>query len=275
PLSAASIQRLKARWELEYAKWKEEDLSDFEPVYMWADGIYVKAGLGKDKAALLVIIVAMSDGSKKVIAVESGYRESKESWAKVLRLIKERGLRFPRLLVADGHLGIWSALSDVYPEVEEQRCWNHKITNVLDQFPKRLRSEAAELLCEMPYAPTKAECETMKAQFTKRFVNDYQKAVETLDRDWERMVTFYMFPKEHWTHIRTTNVVESPFSTVRLRTDAARRMRKVANATALIWKVLLVVEKRFRKLNAPHILRDVYEGVKFVDGEKVSEEKAA
>jgi len=268
PLSAASIQRLKAKWEVEYERWRSEDLSGLEPVYLWADGIHVKAGIGRDKAALLVVIAAMRDGTKKVLAVESGYRESKESWTEVLRSLKGRGLRMPRLVVADGHLGIWGSLAEIYPEAKEQRCWNHKIMNVLDKFPKRVQPEAREHLCRLPYAETRAECERLKEGFGR----DYPKAVETLSRDWDRMVTFYDFPREHWRHIRTTNIVESPFSAVRLRTGAARRFRKVANATALIWKVLMVAEKRFRKLDAPHLLSEVYEGIVYRDGVRVSNE---
>ena len=273
PLSAGSIQRLKAKWEVEYEAWRSADLSDLEPVYIWADGVYVKAGIGRDKAALLVVIAALRDGTKRVLAVESGFRESKESWACVLRSLKERGLTTPRLVVADGHLGIWGALVDVWPETKEQRCWNHKIMNVLDKLPRRVQGEAREHLCKLPYAETRAECERLRGRFRERFGADYPKAVETLERDWERMVTFYDFPREHWKHIRTSNMVESPFSAVRLRTGAARRFRKVANATALIWKVLMVAEKRFRKLNAPHLLSEVYEGITYRDGIRVPNEE--
>ena len=271
PLSAASIQRLKEKWGGEYAAWQEEDLSLLEPVYLWADGIYVRAGIGKDKAALLVVIVALQDGSKRVLAVGSGYRESVESWGELLRSLKRRGLRAPRLVVADGHLGLWGALGEVWPEAKEQRCWNHKITNVLDQFPKRVQAEARDLLCKLPYAENREECERLKKGFRQRFGRDYPKACATLERDWERMVTFYEFPKEHWKHLRTTNVVESPFSAVRLRTDAARRFKRAANATALIWKVLMVAQKRFQRLDASHLLAEVYEGTRYTDGKRRQE----
>ena len=161
PLSASSIQRLKAKWEVEYEIWKEEDLSELEPVYLWADGIYVRAGIGKDKAVLLVVIASLKDGSKKLLIVESGFRESMESWAGVLRSLKERGLRAPKPVAADGHLGIWGALTIVYPLSKEQRCWNHKITNVLDKLPKKVQPEAKEYLCCLPYAQTRAECERL------------------------------------------------------------------------------------------------------------------
>lgn len=271
PLSASSIERLKAKWQLQYEQWKQRDLRGLEVVYHWADGIYVKAGLEKDKAALLVIIAALTDGRKVMLTCESGYRESKESWSALLRDLKNRGLRLGKLTIADGHLGIWSALAEVHPEGSEQRCWNHKITNVLDAFPKKFRFEAAQQLKDMPYAETKKACEKLRNAFAAKYEQNYPKAVQTLLRDWERMVTFYSFPKEHWIHLRTTNIVESPFSSVRLRTDAAKRFKKVQNATAMIWKLLMVAEKRFRRLKGLDLLPAVYVGKPFVDGVAVHE----
>ncbi len=278
PLSAPSIARLKAGWQADYDGWKHRRLDELEPVYVWADGIYVKAGLEKDKAAMLVLIAALRDGQKVVLAVESGYRESTESWAALLRDLKARGLRAPRLLIADGHLGIWGAVRTVFPTVSEQRCWNHRLVNVLDTLPKKLQAETRELLTKIPYAETRAEAEHQKRAFqawaTKKGV---AVAGRRLDEDWERLVTFYAFPKEHWKHLRTTNVVESPFAAVRLRTAAAKRFKKVENATAVIWKTLLVAEQSFRRLDAPERLPEVAEGVIYVDGmrEKRGNEKAA
>jgi transposase-like protein len=274
PLSASAIDRLKAKWQMEHEEWKRQDLSTLEVVYQWADGIYVKAGLEKDKAALLVIIGALTNGKKVFLACESGYRESKESWAGVLRDLKGRGLRLGRLTIADGHLGIWSALGELHAEGKEQRCWNHKIRNVLDCFPKRLRAEAAEQLKKIPYAETLEECERLKNAFVERYRKDYEKAVGKLLADWDRMVTFYSFPKEHWPHLRTTNVVESPFASVRLRTDAAKRFKKVQNATAMIWKLLQVAEKNFRTLKGYWLLSDVYNGKTFVNGVEKQESRA-
>jgi transposase-like protein len=270
-LSPASIERLRAKWTLEYAAWRTQRLDQLEVVYAWAEGRYVKAGLEDTKAALLVIIGALKDGRKVVLAVESGQRESKESWARVLRGLRDRGRRPWHVTVADGHLGIWAALTDVFPTSEEQRCWNHRLVNVLDHLPKKEWTEAKALLRTLPYADTRAECERLRDEFVARYGKQYPKAAETLRRDWERMVTFYRFPKAHWRHLRTTNPVESPFSAVRLRTDAARRYKKVANAEALIWKILLIAEKTFRRLNAPALLKEVYQGNKFVDG--VAEKK--
>ena len=266
PLSASSIQRLKARFELEYQAWKEQDLSQLEVVYEWADGLYVKAGIEDRKAALLTIVGATASGEKVLLACESGERESKESWLKVLRDLKARGLKLPRLTVADGHLGIWAALGELHPEGEEQRCWNHKIANVLDDLPKKQQPQAAELLKAMPYAATRAECEQKRDEFALRYKKSDPKAVATLLRDWERMVTFYSFPAEHWRHLRTTNIVESPFSAVRLRTDASRRYKRVEGAKAIIWKMLRVAEQTWRKLNAPALLPLVASGAKFEDG---------
>ena len=270
PLSKATIRRLKAAWAEEFEAWNQRSLEGREVVYVWADGIYVKAGLERDKAALLVVIGAMSDGTKEVLALTSGYRESTESWTAVFRDLMARGLGEPRLLVADGNPGIWAAAAQVWPGAEEQRCWNHKMRNVLDRLPKREQPEAKELLRAIVYAPTQAEALEARESFEKRYGPWYPKAVETLGADWERMVTFYSFPESHWKHLRTTNIVESPFASVRLRTSAAKRFKRVENATALIWKLLGVAEKRFRKLDAPHQLRDVLEGRKFKDGKPVS-----
>jgi len=272
PLSASSIARLRAKWQCEYDEWHERRLDDRELVYMWADGVYVKAGLEREKAALLVVIGAMSDGRKEVLAVEPGYRESKESWAVVLRDLRDRGLSAPKLFVADGNLGAWAALAEVWPETRELRCWNHRIVNVLDRLPRKLQAMARESLCAIPYAPTRAEAERRRDAFARRYRRSYPKAVEILEKDWERMVAFYDFPEAHWQHLRTTNVIESPFASVKLRTAAAKRYKKVESATALIWKVLRVAESRFRKLNAPELMQSVYAGDVFRDGMLVQEE---
>ncbi len=269
PLSKATIRRLRAVWTVEFEAWAKRSLADREIVYVWADGIYVKAGLERDKAALLVVMGAMRDGTKEVLAVTSGYRESTESWAEVFRDLKARGLGVPKLVMADGNAAIWGAAREVWPEAAEQRCWNHKMRNVLDRLPKREQPEAKELLRVVVYAPTREEAVKARQAFMQRYGPWYPKAVAVLEDDWDRMVTFYDFPEAHWKHLRTTNVVESPFASVRLRTTAAKRFKRVESATALIWKLLTVAEKRFRRLDAPHLLRDVFEGRKFEDGKPV------
>jgi transposase-like protein len=270
PLSASTIARLKAKWQVEFETWSSRSLSDLEAVYLWADGIYVKAGLEKDKAAMLVLIAGLSDGSKVVLAMRCGHRESKESWAALLRDLKARGLNCPKLVVADGHLGIWGALTQIYPPADEQRCWNHRIVNVLDKLPQRTQAEGRELLTQIPYAETLQQAEQSKARFQSWCrKHGHDEAADLIDQDWERMVTFYRYPKEHWLHLRTTNVVESPFAAVRLRTDAAKRYKKIANATAVVWKMLLIAERRFRKLNEAHLLKEVWAGASYVDGVRV------
>ncbi len=267
PLSAPSIARLKAGWQAEYDLWKTRSVAELDVVYLWVDGVYVKAGLEKDKAAMLVVLAALRDGQKVILAVESGYRESTESWAALLRDLKRRGLRAPKLVVGDGHLGIWGALTAVFPEVAEQRCWNHRLLNVLDKLPVKRQAEARSLLTKIPYAETRDNAERQKRAFqawcTK---HGHAEVGRVLERDWERLVTFYQFPREHWKHLRTSNPIESPFAAVRLRTAAAKRFKKVENATAVIWKTLLIAEKTFRRLDAPELLADVASGVVYVNG---------
>jgi putative transposase len=270
PLSPPTIARLKAVWQAEYDTWCQRPLHELEVVYLWVDGIYVKAGLEKEKAALLTVIAALRDGRKVVLAVSPGHRESTETWSAILRDLKHRGLNCPKLVVGDGQLGIWGGLANIFPEAQEQRCWNHRIVNVLDKMSKTQQAQARMLLTRIPYAKTRAEAEKLKHEFQawcrKR---DLENAAEVLDRDWERMMTFYGFPQEHWQHLRTTNIVESPFAVVRLRTTAAKRYKKVANATAVIWKTLLVAEQSFERLNAPELLADVSDGIEYVNGKRV------
>jgi transposase-like protein len=267
PLSAPSIARLKAGWQAQYDLWKTRSVADLEVVYLWVDGVYVKAGLEKDKAAILVVLAALRNGQKVILAVESGYRESTESWAALLRDLKRRGLAAPKLVIGDGHLGIWGALAAVFPEAAEQRCWNHRLLNILDKLPRTLQAAARSLLTKIPYAETREEAERQKRAFqawcTKR---GHAEVGRALERDWDRMVTFYQFPREHWKHLRTSNPVESPFAAVRLRTAAAKRFKKVENATAVIWKTLLIAEKTFRRLDAPELLADVASGEVYVNG---------
>jgi len=274
PLSASSIARLKEGWQGEFETWKKQSLKDVEAVYLWVDGVYVKAGLEKEKAALLVVVAGLRDGTKQVLAVEAGHRESTESWSAILRDLKSRGLEAPKLVIGDGALGIWGGLANVYPDSEEQRCWNHRIINILDKLSKKQQRQAKLILTRIPYADTREQAEELKKEFQswceKKGAGE---AGRLLDHDWERMVSFYAFPQQHWKHLRTTNVIESPFATVRLRTGAAKRYKKVENATAVIWKVLRIAEKSFRRLNAPELLPDVLAGITYVNGVRVRTSK--
>jgi len=270
PLSPSSLARLKEHWQSEYDTWRQRRLDELNVVYVWADGLDVKAGLEDTKAALLVLIGALTDGRKVVLAVESGQRESKESWGALLRDLRKRGLQPWRCTIADGALGLWAALGEQYPDLAEQRCWNHKLVNVLDALPTKHQAAASPLLRAMPYAESQAACEGLRDQFTARYQALAPKAVERLYDDWERLVTFYQFPREHWLHLRTTNIVESPFAAVRLRTTAAKRFKKVENGTALIWKLLQVAESSFRRLKGAELLPAVYAGARYVDGVRQS-----
>jgi putative transposase len=274
PISASTVARLKENWQAEWEQWRRRSLGGLELVYLWVDGVYVKAGLEKTKAALLVAIGGLSNGKKVVLAVEPGYRESSESWAEMLRDLKKRGLNCPRLVMGDGHLGIWGALSEVYPDAMEQRCWNHKVRNVLDKLPKKVQGLAKSDLQVIAYSETRELAETRRDDFVSWCRKEgYDRAAMALQQDWERMVTFYHFPKEHWKHLRTTNVVESPFAALRLRTDAAKRYKKVVNATAVTWKMLLIAEQRFRKLDAPDKVKLVYLGIDLLEGVEANQEE--
>lgn len=273
PISPSTVMRVKQKWQGEREEWAGRRLEDLEVVYLWVDGVYVKAGLEKERAALLVAIAGLSDGTKAVVAVSPGHRESTESWSGLLRDLKARGMSSPKLVIGDGHLGIWGGLSNVYPEADRQRCWNHRIINILDKIPTKRQPEAKAMLRQIPYAETLEKAKSLKGQF-QRWCREkgLLEAGRVLDRDWEDLVSFYGFPKDHWQHLRTTNVIESPFAALRLRTDAAKRFKKVENATAVIWKMLLVAERKFRRLNSPELVREVYLGVRFANGERRREE---
>lgn len=268
PLSGSSLQRLKEKWEQEYEQWKSEPIEGKNWAYLWADGIYVKAGIGKEKAALLVVIGAMRDGSKRFLALEVGHRESKESWAEVLRQLKSRGIKTARLFVGDGHWGLWAAIGEIYPEASEQLCWNHKMLNVIDAVSKKDQAQAKRHLTAMMYAESRQEALQHRKKFEQAFRHN-PKAVRSVVENWERLTSYYDFPREHWKHLRTSNVVESPFSRVRLRTAAARRFKSQVNATCLIWKTMMVAEINFRKLNAPHLVEKVTDGKRYENGEAV------
>jgi putative transposase len=268
PLSASSLQRLKEKWQGEYAQWHQEPIKESNWAYLWADGIYVKAGLGKEKAALLVVIGVRSDGSKRFLALEPGYRESKESWAEVLRQLRGRGVKQPRLFVGDGNLGLWAAVGEVYPQAEQQLCWNHKMLNVIDAVSHKEQIQAKDHLRTMMYAESREQALKERKKFEHAFRHN-PKAVKTVVDHWERLTTYYDFPREHWKHLRTSNVVESPFSRVRLRTAASRRFKSQINATCLIWKTLMIAEMSFRKLDAPQLVANVARGTKYENGDEV------
>lgn len=267
-LSANAVVRLKEDWEQEYQAWRRRRLDARQYAFIWADGIYLAAGAQKDKTALLCVLGAREDGEKELLAMESGYRESTESWADVLRNLRDRGLAAPLVAVGDGALGLWAALDQVFPSTEHQRCWNHRVLNVQSKLPKRLQVEARRRLKEMAQAETLALCEQRRDDYvTELYSLGQERAAETVLRDWDDFVTFYHYPKEHWVHLRTSNPIESIFSGVRLRTDAARRVRCRNNALYLVFKMVERLSRNWRALNGgENLMALVLEGTTFKDG---------
>jgi putative transposase len=265
--SATTISRLLKVWQEDYAVWRKRSLEGKDYVYIWADGVYFNVRLEEDRLACLVIIGVLPDGRKELIALEDGYRESTESWASVLRDLKRRGMSAPTLAIGDGGLGFWSALGEVYPETQEQRCWKHKIANVLDKLPKRLQPRAKDMLHEAMRAPDRESALEDMAHFSEEFEARYPRAVETLIKDQDQLLRFFDFPAEHWIHLRTTNPVESPFATVKARTRVTKGAGSRKAGLAMAFKLLLGAEKHWRRVNAPHLVALVRAGVKFPDGQ--------
>ena len=265
--SATTITRLLKVWQEDYQAWRKRSLKGKEYVYVWADGIYFNIRLEDDRLACLVIIGVLPDGRKEVIALEDGYRESTESWASVLRDVKRRGMTTPILAVGDGNSGFWAALREVYPETQEQRCWKHKLANVLDKLPKRLQPRAKAMLHEIMYAPDRQTALEEIARFSQEYGARYPKAARTLSQDRDRLLTFFDFPAEHWIHLRTTNPIESTFSTVKARTKKTKGAGSRKAGLAMAFKLLLAAEKRWRRVNAPHLVALIRAGVEVPNGE--------
>jgi putative transposase len=269
-LSASNIARLLGGWEEEYQAFRQRDLSEVDYVYVWADGVHVNVRLGEqDRICLLVLIGARPDGTKELIAVEDGYRESADSWAAALRDLKRRGMRAPGLAIGDGALGFWAAVRDVWPETREQRDWVHRIVNVIDKLPKRLQARAKEALREIREAPTRAAAEEEMDRFEADYGAKYPKAVTSLRRDQDKLLAYYDFPAEHWKHIRTTNPIESAFATVRLRQRVTKGPGSRKRGLMMAYKLLRMAQDRWRRLDGAELLPLVRAGVPFTDGEQV------
>lgn len=275
PLSPSSIIRLKEIWEKEYRVWKERPLSDHTYIYLWVDGIYLKAGLEREKTALLVVLGVKEDGTKELLAIKEGYRESKESWGEVLRDLKTRGFTNPLLVVGDGALGIWLSLREVFPEAKEQRCWNHKILNVLNKLPKRLWKEARKRIREIYNAPSRSKCVEWAEDYARSLRSRrYDEGADTLLRDFDQFITFYDFPKEHWIHIRTTNPLESIFAGVRVRTNVVKRFRKSRTALYMVFKLIERLSMNWKPIKGKDLIPLLIQGVQFEDGELVRKKAA-
>ena len=265
-LSPTTITRLTASWEAEYRGFCESPLADRDYVYLWADGVHFRVRLEEDRLCTLVLIGVRPDGSKELLAVDDGYRESTENWASLLRGLKRRGMKAPVVAVGDGALGFWAAVREVWPETLEQRCWVHRLANILDKLPKRLQPKAKQALHEIMYAPSREQAEKGIDGFAQDYETKYPKAVASLRQDQDKLLTFFGFPAEHWQHLRTTNVIESPFATVRLRQRVTKGAGSRLKALTMAYKLLDMAQKRWRRLNAPHLLPLVRAGVRFIDG---------
>jgi putative transposase len=254
PLSPSTISRLTKQFKAQYDAFDRQDLSDRTFVYIWADGLYLKAGLGTEKACLLVLIGADTEGVKHLIALREGYRESTESWADLIRDCRQRGLNEPACWIADGALGLWAAVNEQSPGSAQHRCTNHKTMNVLDKLPKDEQPEYTPRL----RAIWQAESEKTALKLATAVVRDlreagYDRAAQCLEDDLNRCLTFFAFPEAHWSHLRTTNVIESPFATVRLRTNAAKRFKKTRSGVHLMHQVMMRIAKRWRRLKSAHL----------------------
>jgi transposase-like protein len=277
-LSPATIVRLTEQWQKEREEFMERDLSERDYVYVWVDGIHTKVRLGQDdRLCCLVMIGARIDGTKELIALQDGYRESCESWAELLGDLKKRGMRAPVLAVGDGALGFWGALRDAFPETRHQRDWVHKSANVLDALPKSAHRRAKKAIKEITEAENKAQAKKAVKGFAKEFETKWPKAVAKIAQDEEALLAYYDFPAEHWRHLRTTNPIESPFATVRARTDITKGPGSREAGVAMIFKLLEAAEGRWRRLNGYRMVPLVRAGARFVNGELVEriEEKDA
>ena len=268
-LSASTLVRLKEVWQGEMERWQRRDLSARHYVYFWVDGIYFSARLEEEKQCILVIIGATAEGTKELVAITDGYRESAQSWREVLLDLKRRGLKKgPALAIGDGALGFWKALREVFETTREQRCWVHKTANVLNQLPKGLQKKAKGHLQDIWMAETKKDAEVAFDFFVEAYQPKYPKAVERLTKDRDVLLTFYDFPAEHWKHIRTTNAIESTFATVRLRTYRTKGCLSRKTALAMVFKLCCSAQRKWRKLNGSNHLAEIIRGVKFVNGER-------
>jgi len=268
-LSATTITRLKGIWAEEYQAWSQRSLKDKHYVYVWADGVYFHVRLEGERQCILVLLGATADGRKELLAIQDGQRESEQSWKELLLDVQARGLtQVPALAIGDGALGFWKALRQVWPTTQEQRCWVHKTANVLDKLPKAVQPKAKTMLHAIYQAPSRAEAEQALDLFVRTYAAKYPKATACLAKDRTELLTFYAFPAEHWLHLRTTNVIESVFATVRLRTTKTKGCGSREACLTMVFKLMVSASKRWRVLNGAMRLPDVIQGVKFPDGVK-------
>jgi len=273
-LSATTVTRLKGLWEQEYHDWSKRSLAGKQYVYVWADGVHFNIRLEGGRQCILVLLGATADGKKELIAIQDGQRESEQSWKELLLDVQARGLAIePKLAIGDGALGFWKAVRQVWSATAEQRCWVHKTANVLDKLPKSVQPKAKEMLHEIYLAPSRAEAEKAFDLFLRTYEAKYPKATDCLGKDRQELLAFYDFPAEHWLHVRTTNVIESVFATVRLRTEKTKGSGTRVACLTMVFKLMQSASRHWRGLNASGLLSEVIKGTVFVDG--VRKEDAA
>lgn len=266
-LSASSVVRMTESWQYEYDDWSKRNLDGKQYVYVWADGIYFGCRLTDDRPCVLVLMGATKDGSKELIAILDGQRESETSWTNLLLDLKGRGMTTaPKLATGDGSLGFWLALAKIFPSTQQQRCWVHKTVNVLDKLPKGQQAAAKKNLHEIWMSATKSDATKAFGRFIATYGVKWPRAVECLEKDRAELLAFYDFPAEHWGHLRTSNPIESTFATVRLRTYRTKGPGSRTAGLAMAFKLAQKAEKGWRRLNKNEKLQEVVDGIVFVDG---------
>ena len=274
-LSATTVVRLKDVWRREYEAWSKRDLSGQRFVYIWADGIYSNVRLDDERQCLLVVMGALEDGRKQLLAVHDGFRESELSWQELLEDLKRQGLELPpKLAVGDGAMGFWAALRKVYPATGEQRCWLHKTANVLNKLPQSMQGKAKQALRDIYLAESRQTAEAALDRFKNLYEKKFPKAVECLEKDRQVLLTFYDFPAEHWGHLRTTNPIESTFATVRLRQRRTKGCGSREASLTMVFMLARQAERHWRRLNGSEVIVHVLEGKVFKDGLMVQENAA-
>ena len=271
-LSPSVIGRLTGEWQAEYEHWQARDLSTRQYVYLWADGIYLQARMEDQAECMLVLIGATPDGRKELIGFQVGVRESAQSWRELLIDMKGRGLSIaPKIAVGDGALGFWKALDEVFPGTCHQRCWLHKVMNVLDKVPKSVQGKMKVDLREISAAPTRVAAEKAMTVFVEKYGAKYPKAVECLTKDRNTLLAFFDLPAEHWDHLRTTNPIESVFATVRHRTVRTKGALSPTTARLMVFKLVMAAARTWRRLKGEKLLPKVVAGVTFKDGTEITD----
>ncbi|CAM5669657.1 IS256 family transposase IS666 [Streptomyces tendae] len=266
-LSPATVTRLTQQWQADHQAFGERDLSGSDYVYAWADGIHLRIRLQEATSCVLVLMGVRSDGTKELIAMSDGYRESADSWADLLRDCRRRGMRAPALAVGNGALGFSKALAEVFPETRHQRYWVHKIANMLDSLPKSAQPGAKKALREIYNAEDRDHALVAVAAFEKTYGAKWPKAVKKITDDVDELLAYYDFPAAHWIHLRTTNPIESTCATVRLRTRVTKGDGSAAAALAMVFKLVESAQQRWRAVNAPHLVALVRAGARFERGQ--------